>query len=923
MTFAYIPAPIPCHHRPVASDPPGKAPISAHEETLAADAPPDRGTMFAPGDLLAERYAIVKFLARGGMGEVYEAEDRDLKERVALKTVRPEIARDETAVARFKREIQLARRITHPNVCRIFDVGYHGETVFLTMELLAGETLSTRVRRAGRFTTAEALPIVEQMASALAAAHAQGIVHRDFKGPNVILAGGRAVVTDFGLARTERREGDASVTGTGAILGSPAYMAPEQVRGNAVGAAADIYALGIVMYEMVTGRLPFEGETPLSVASKRLTDDPPSPRALVADLDPKWERVIAKCLERDPAARPGRVEEIVPALRGGDGAIAPHRERRPILWIAIAIVAVAACVALAVYSLRGSSHPAPTAAPTAPAEAPLTDRVVALLLDDDLIAARKLLEAHLADVPGDAMAHAFLGQTLLKLGEIESSRVEARRAFELSAGLSEDDRLHIEAILDDTIGEPTKAIPVYRKLVAAHPDEMMFVYGLAMTQAWTEDSPDPALATLSVARARSQALADEPWFDEVEGRAREKQGDYAAAAIAYDRGADRPRAQRAPFVRALMRAHAAWAYSTMSDLDVAITRAEEARSVFEPAGRLSDLSDLHLTLGVAYFHIGELARAKDSFAQGLALARKAGKLTDIALTEGNMAWVEGWAGEFEAAEKDLDQAERDAEKVSPPSLPLLGYETLSRGQLIERQGDVNAARPWVERAATSPAKSARLHAFALYGQGHLELDADDRTSARRDLEAAASALDKISQKTDAAQCRLALAQLDLEDAKPADARTHAEAALAEFDREHVALTYVAKSKAVLALIALADGKQADAEALRRDSLAQGVSAEDPDVRFTVRMISAMVIAARGAPNDDATARKELAAVGDESEKLGMRGAALEARLALAIIEARTDATAARAHLENVAKAADALGQKRIARHARDALTRAK
>ena len=230
---------------------------------------------FLPDQLVAGRYKIVRFIGRGGMGEVYEADDLELRERVALKTVRPQAAFDRGAIERFKREIQLARKVTHPNVCRIFDLGYHqskavaghpaqeAEITFLTMELLSGETLAERLKSGGHMTPSEALPLVIQMASGLAAAHAAGIVHRDFKSGNVILtktkdgpSETRAVVTDFGLARsTETRQ---SMTASGGeIAGTPAYMSPEQVEGGEVTPATDVYSLGVVMYEMVSGTLPF------------------------------------------------------------------------------------------------------------------------------------------------------------------------------------------------------------------------------------------------------------------------------------------------------------------------------------------------------------------------------------------------------------------------------------------------------------------------------------------------------------------------------------------------------------------------------------------------------------------------------------------------------------------------------------------
>jgi tetratricopeptide (TPR) repeat protein/tRNA A-37 threonylcarbamoyl transferase component Bud32 len=281
---------------------------------------------FTPGALVAHRYRIVRFIARGGMGEVYEVEDLELRERVALKTVRPDVAHDEIAIERFRREIQLARRVTHPNVCRIFDVAHHrpegsaAGVIFLTMELLPGETLAERLRRTGLLSQGAALPIVRQIAGALHAAHQVGVVHRDLKPGNVVLVDGRdgvrAVVTDFGLARRERGDDPqgVSLTGAAGVVGTPAYLAPEQIEGKESTPAVDIYALGIVLYEMLTGTVPFLGDNALSTAVKRLQEAPPSPRVHVPGLAVHWEAAILRCLARDPAARFSTALDLVEAL---------------------------------------------------------------------------------------------------------------------------------------------------------------------------------------------------------------------------------------------------------------------------------------------------------------------------------------------------------------------------------------------------------------------------------------------------------------------------------------------------------------------------------------------------------------------------------------------------------------------------------
>ena len=344
---------------------------------LAADTA--AGSRLNAGDLLASRYRIVRLLGRGGMGEVYEAEDLELRAPIALKLVLPEIAARPEILDRFKREVFLARQVTHPNVCRIFDIGHHagaaGRITFLTMEMLSGETLAARLERAGALSTAAARPLVDQLAAGLTAAHGESIVHRDFKSANVFLApdeagGVRVKIMDFGLARAMSGSDSARTTLTvaGLMIGTPAYMAPEQVAGGEITAATDIYSLGIVMYEMVTGALPFAGDNPWIVATKRLQEPPPSPRTHVPGLDPAWETVILRCLERHPAARYATAADVVSALGGARTPVPPkspvpprRRVPRPIL-LALALVALLLSALGGYRFLHGPSHSAGSSA---------------------------------------------------------------------------------------------------------------------------------------------------------------------------------------------------------------------------------------------------------------------------------------------------------------------------------------------------------------------------------------------------------------------------------------------------------------------------------------------------------------------------------------------------------------------------------
>ena len=292
----------------------------------------------APGDILSGRFKIKRFAGAGGMGEVYEAEDLELGGTLALKTLRPSLLEDQHFLSRFRREVQLARQVTHPNICRIFDVGNDQGRAYLTMEFLDGETLGAHLRRQGRFSGEGALPLVRQIAWGLGALHAEGIVHRDLKPGNILLSSSstgsaRAVITDFGLARAAAATGESNLSMSGGIMGTPDYMSPEQLRGESVTPASDIYAFGLILYEMVTGRKAYPGGQALENAVQRLLEPPPPPRQQAADVTPEWEAVILRCLERDPALRPASAQAV---LEGLTGSLAPA-PRKPMprrVWMA-------------------------------------------------------------------------------------------------------------------------------------------------------------------------------------------------------------------------------------------------------------------------------------------------------------------------------------------------------------------------------------------------------------------------------------------------------------------------------------------------------------------------------------------------------------------------------------------------------------
>ena len=277
---------------------------------------------------LDQRYQVVRKLGEGGMSFVYEAKDISTGESVAVKIMTPKLAQDKTAAERLRREAGLAMRLDHPNICRIMRLGETNEgLIYLVMPLLRGELLSDKEVREGPIPLEVGVPIMKQVCDALAVAHEQQIVHRDLKPENIFLCPDpdgklRAVVTDFGLAKERRAEpGIAKLTATGIILGTPEFMSPEQIRGKPLDGRSDIYALGLVAFEMFTGRLPFEGKSAQDMMIARLRGQPLPLRKARADLtfSPEFEKALMKAIEAEPNDRYQSAKELGDALEQAFG----------------------------------------------------------------------------------------------------------------------------------------------------------------------------------------------------------------------------------------------------------------------------------------------------------------------------------------------------------------------------------------------------------------------------------------------------------------------------------------------------------------------------------------------------------------------------------------------------------------------------
>ncbi len=266
----------------------------------------------ATGSTFAGRYQIIEELGHGGMGRVYKVFDAKIQEKIALKLIKPDVVSDPGTIERFSNELKLARKVRHPNVCGMYDLGEAEGTHFITMEYVSGEDLKSFIRRSRHLTVETAVGIAKEISEGLAAAHRLGVIHRDLKPGNIMIDhDGNALIMDFGIARSLKGKG---ITGAGVMIGTPEYMSPEQTEGKDVDQRSDIYSLGVIIFEMLTGRVPFEGETPVAVAVKHKTEPPPDPKKLNPQISDDLNKLILRCLEKDLAKRCQSADEVLGEL---------------------------------------------------------------------------------------------------------------------------------------------------------------------------------------------------------------------------------------------------------------------------------------------------------------------------------------------------------------------------------------------------------------------------------------------------------------------------------------------------------------------------------------------------------------------------------------------------------------------------------
>jgi len=979
---------------------------------------------FSAGDVVAGRYRVVRFLASGSMGEVYAAEDLSLHERVALKAIRAEVAGAPQSLARFKRELRMARRVTHPNVCRVFDLGQHRYTedetedglTFLTMELLEGETLLEYLAKQGRLPPGEVLELAEQMAGALDAAHSAQVIHRDFKTGNVMRVpsgtqgGVRAVVTDFGLALAD----DAVITRDRELLGSPGYMSPEQVEGSPLSAASDLYSFGVVLFELVTGRLPFLATTAAATALMRLREPPPSARELVPELDPAWDRVLTRCLARWPDERYATAAEAVATLRSGAGttvsargSIAPPPKRpsgsmpvarrsvavlaprnlsgrNELAWLSTALAEMLSaelalggqvrllsgesvarmCNDLALPESEGFAEdtlgrirawsgvdgvltgsylivgqgdtavlrlglllqeaataetmahltvtgteqqllelvtragemlrqrlglgPSGTekgrgvlgAMPAHPEAARLYAEGLAALRGHDAASAVEKLERTVHREPGFGPAWSALAAAFKQLYLESRAQEAARRASELSAGLSAEECLLVRARHHEAQAEWTQAIEAWQMLLRQFPDNVE--YGTALVSAQVAAGrPREAQETLIALRRLPAPLSEDVRLDLAAAVAMGETSDFVTSRQLASEAVRRARRVGQTQLAASALILEAYAARNLGKPAQAVELLEDAERLFLTGGDRGGAAHAIMVRAFALKDLGRLRAAEGLILTALRVARELQGTSLVAECLTSAGVLSCLLGELDEA---LLRGREALELYQRLELPIgANYATLVLGMVQGYRGELDEAQRLLEQASRVARErfgDGYVEAWACYELGLLLLARGAPERARPQLERALELRQARGIRAFVAETELALARLCMDEGRLEEALALAEQALAA----HAALRSPdnegrAHAMRARALLAQRDLPGARRTLARARVLAEG--SEDLHILAEVALTGAWVTRADGEPAEREAEARQLEGLAARVARAGLQGVWLEARLALA------------------------------------------
>ncbi|MDY7230345.1 protein kinase domain-containing protein [Hyalangium rubrum] len=1006
---------------------------------------------------MAERYRVERFLASGAMGEVYAVEDLSLHEHVALKTIRPEVAGAPESLARFKRELRMARRVTHPHVCRVFDIGEHSApgdeagtgVAFLTMELLEGETLHAYLARQGRLPPSEVLRLAEQMASALDAAHGAQVIHRDFKSSNVMrvpsrspLGDARAVVTDFGLALGEVLEEDACITRDKQLLGSPGYMSPEQVEGQPLTPASDLYSFGVVLFELLTGRLPFLASTAAATALLRLREPPPSPRDLVPELAPSWERVILRCLARLPHQRFPTASEAVALLQSiegpsasSSGFAAPRPKARagsmPVARRAMAVLAprnlsgrseaawlstalaemvsaelaasgqvrllsgesvtrmrkdlslpeeegfaedtlyrirawsgadlvltgnylvvgqgdsaalrlgllvqeVATAETVAHLTLTGTEREllelvartgaslreklglgAPSAEqeperhgvlPSDPEAARLYAEGLAASRGHDAATAVEKLERMLEREPSYAPAWSVLAAAFQQLHLDSRAKEAARRAFELSSGLSGEERLLVRARHHEAQAEWTQAIGAWQSLLGRFPDNVEYGTALASAQV-SAGRMREAQETLAALRRLPAPLREDVRIDLAEVEALSASSNFVASRRRAEEAVRQARQVGQSQLAAAALVLEAYAARNLGEPARAVELLKEAERLFLSGGDRGGAARALLVHAFALKDMGRLRSAEGILLSALRVARQlqgSSLVAQVLTSAGVMACQLGELNE--ALRRALEALELYQRLEMPVGA---NHATLVLGMVQGYRGELNEAQRLLEQAgqvARERFQDDYIEAWARYELGLLLLERGALGQARPQLERALELRQARGIRAFVAESELALARLALEENRMEESLALAEQALSSHaalrSRDKEGLAHAVRARALLARGEVPRARQALAQAKECAE-----DCEDLLIRSAILLTGAWVAKRDGTLQECEAQARRLHGLVAQAAQVGLRSVWLAARLALA--ELSRDST----ECEAIEREAARLGYLLLARSA--------